>query len=288
MDEPVAIVYFSGTGNTEAVAGFLAEEMSMEFKVDLIRAEDITWGETGFDAEKYEVIGFGYPIHGFNAPTVMYDLVKGLPVSGNKRVFLFSTCAGPLYFNDIASSNFKESLCRKGYNTFYERQFYMPANIATKYNDEVSKQLCNAAKVKAGVMAGELVKGIEKLRHDNVGPKIMGWLYNLEKKYWPLVAKDFVVLDSCTKCGKCIEGCPVENISLSETGITFGDRCRCCYRCVYSCPLKAISGKKYKFAIFRDGYDIKKVIEDDNIKGNYITPKTLGYYGIFKKYLFRD
>jgi len=129
---------------------------------------------------------------------------------------------------------------------------------------------------------------MEKVRHDKMGPKMMGWLYALEKKYWPLVAKDFVVQDSCTKCGKCIEDCPADNISLSEAGITFGDRCRCCYRCVYSCPSKAISGKKYKFAIFKDGYDIKEIIKDNDLRGDYITPKTLGYYGIFKKYLFRD
>jgi len=118
MLEPVAIVYFSGTGNTEAVAEFVAEEMSGAFKVDLIKAEDITRRKIDFDVEKYQMIGFGYPIHGFNAPMVMYDLVKQLPDSGNKRVFLFSTCAGPLYCNDIASFNLKESLCRRDLASF--------------------------------------------------------------------------------------------------------------------------------------------------------------------------
>ncbi|MHC1719856.1 MAG: EFR1 family ferrodoxin [Clostridiaceae bacterium] len=288
MRESIAIVYFSGTGNTEAIAGFIRDEMAETYNLDLIKAEDITREKIDFNVEKYHMLGFGYPVHGFNAPALMYDVVKHLPDFGSKRVFLFSTCAGPLYFNDIASFNLKKSLLQKGFDVFYERQFYMPANIGTRYNDEVSKQLCNAAKVKAKTMAGEVGKGMEKIRHDNLGPKMMGCLYTLEKKYWPLVAKDFVVLDSCTKCGKCIEDCPVENISLSEAGITFGERCRCCYRCVYSCPSKAISGKKYKFAIFRDGYDIKKIIENDKLKGEYITPKTWGYYGIFKKYLFTD
>ena len=80
----------------------------------------------------------------------------------------------------------------------------------------------------------------------------------------------------------------MENIALSNNEIVFGANCMACYRCVYKCTMKAITGKKYRFAIFKDGYDIKRILADEELKGTHITPKTWGYYAIFKKYLFKE
>ncbi|MGI6766216.1 MAG: EFR1 family ferrodoxin [Lentihominibacter sp.] len=287
MPESIAIIYFSGTGNTEVVTGFLAKKLREYFYVDVFRAEDITRGNVEFEPGKYRMIGLGYPVYGFNVPKIMYNLIQKMPGAAGQKAFVYSTCAGPLYFNNIASYGLKKELKAKGFNVFYERQFYMPANIATRYNDEVAKQLCNKASEKAVTMVEEIRNNVKNVRTDRIGPKLMSWLYLIEKKAWKRVSGDFIVLESCTKCRKCIRDCPMENITFSDEKIVFGKNCTACYRCVYMCPVRAITGRKYKFAIFKDGYDIKKILTDDKLKGDYITLKTRGYYGVFKKYLFK-
>lgn len=46
----------------------------------------------------------------------------------------------------------------------------------------------------------------------------------------------------CTGCGACVEGCPVEAISLSNGKAQIdGDKCVDCGVCVGECPTDAIS-----------------------------------------------
>lgn len=47
----------------------------------------------------------------------------------------------------------------------------------------------------------------------------------------------------------------------------------------------AITGRLYKFAILKEGYNIKPILKNDGIDKNYITKATKGYYKIFYKYL---
>lgn len=288
MLKSIAIIYFSGTGNTKAVTGFIAHELSKHFQVDIFKVENLIKEKKGFDFAKYQLIGFGYPIYGFNAPRIIVDFAEQLPDNQTNKVFVFSTCAGPMYLNDIASFRLKRVLNSKGFQVFYERQFYMPANIATRYNDEAAKQLCNAAARKSGIMAEEIRVQKSRVRHDRIGPRLLAWLYLVEKYAWKGIPRDFIVLDTCIKCQKCVKECPTENISFQEDKLRFNNSCLACYRCVYLCPAKSITGRKYKFAIFKDGYDIKRIIDNNELKGDYITPKTWGYYRIFRKYLFEE
>lgn len=284
----VGIIYFSGTGNTELVTEFIAKSLRSKYDVDVFRIEDLLKKKAVFDSSKYEMIGFGHPVYGFGAPPIFERFVKTMKRVKGIKTFVYSTCAGPLYLNDIASYGFIDVLKERGFHVFYERQFYMPANIATRYNDNVSKQLCMAAQVKSRRMAMELFKGTRRLRRDKIGPMILQWLYKGEKYAWKWLPKDFIVQKSCSHCGRCVAQCPMDNIEEINGKITFGEDCIACYRCVYNCPEKAIQGDKFKVAIFKEGYNIRKIFENKLIPGNYVQRTTHNYYGIFRKYLFRD
>ena len=84
---------------------------------------------------------------------------------------------------------------------------------------------------------------------------------------------------------KCINQCPQNNIKIKNNKIKYGINCLACYRCVYNCPQKAITGRFYKFAVLKDGYNIKLILKNNKIDNNYITKDTKGYYKIFYKYL---
>lgn len=281
----ISILYFSGTGNTEIIAHLIMNEFKKHESIEIFKIEDILLKKIQYDIEKFDIIGIGYPIYGFNVPFNILKLVKEFPNTTSKRIFLFSTCAGPLYLNDVASYRLKNKLKRKGYSIIFEKQFYMPSNIAFPYKDEVIKQLYEAAVRKTKVMVSDIRSGIIKVRN-RIFPLFFRWMYIIEKIAWWTVPIDFKVLKSCNLCKICINKCPQNNIKVKNGKIKFGVNCLACYRCVYNCPKKAITGRLYKFAIIKDGYNIKPILANNEIEENYINRETKGYYKIFYKYLY--
>lgn len=49
------------------------------------------------------------------------------------------------------------------------------------------------------------------------------------------------VADTCTGCGRCMDRCPVEAISLSGGRAIISEQCKGCGACVAACPVGAIS-----------------------------------------------
>lgn len=286
MGKCIAILYFSGTGNTAVVAGLLKDGLVRSSQVEMIKIEDILQKKVEFTPAVYDLIGVGYPSYGFNVPGIVYDFVNQLGKDEKKDVFLFMTCAGPCYINDIASTGLKRKLKKLGYNVIYEKVFVMPANVIIQYREEIVKQLYNAAVKKTLAMAGDLSCGKVSVRNAGILPMLLRWTYVwIERPWIKTIALDFTVNESCIRCRKCVDNCPGRNISLRDNKIKFGINCAGCYRCVYNCPQRAISARIFKKAILKKGYDISKVIRDDNIEGNFITKDTKGIFKSLYKYL---
>jgi ferredoxin len=288
MPKTISIVYFSGTGNTEAITRLIGDEFKKKDQVEVIKVEDILKRKVVFDPTRYDLLGLGFPVYGFNAPENMFELVDSLTGIQGREFFIYSTCAGPFYLNDIAAAGLNLKLRKKGAAVVYEKQFYMPANIGIKYPDELIRQLYNAAIVHARSMVDDMARGVRKVREDGFFPVLLrGLVLIWEKLAWPQVAADFWARKTCDLCLKCVRSCPRDNIFVKDDRIRFRLRCLACYRCVYSCPVHAIAGRFFNFAILKDGYDIRKIINDEGIKGNYVTDKTKGYYKVFYNYLFK-
>ena len=283
----ISIIYFSGTGNTEVVASLIEAGLNETNDVDVYKVEDILLGRVEFDIHKYDLVGFGYPIYGFNAPSIIYDFIKRYKNMNNLNTFIFSTCAGPLYLNDIASFGFKNKLRIRGFSVIYERQFYMPANILTKYDDRLVKQLYNKAVLMVEEMVSDLESNHNKVRLDNILSYLVRFFYvPFEWIGWMTIPLDFKVKSNCDLCLKCVENCPQNNIKVKNEKIKFGTNCLACFRCVYECPQKSIKGRLYNKVIFKDDYDIKRIIADDEVKDDFVTKETTSYYKVFIKYFF--
>ena len=90
-------------------------------------------------------------------------------------------------------------------------------------------------------------KIIAELKQDKVSipknSKTYENTYYKNKSNWHLIGNRFSVSDKCVKCKKCINICPVNNITMVNNKIQFGDNCVSCLGCYHRCPEKAI---KYK------------------------------------------
>ena len=283
----IGLFYFSGTGNTQVVAELLAKAFEQHgARVESARMEHVLQGKAQFDPEVYDLIGIGHPIHGFGVPRIVYDFVDTVPQVKDKRTFVFKSAADFIAVNNGASKSVIRRLKRKGYTTFYDRIICMPSNWAMKYDDAFSKQLCYVAVAKAEHMAGEVLAG--QTRTLSINP-FYRWIVRLVSRGEDLGARMFGrmlrVTDACTDCGRCIDNCPTANIRRQDDKIAFGYSCVFCMRCIYSCPQQAIVPRFSKFCVLEDGYDVRAIINNPDLEGNFVTAETRGFYRHFVRYI---
>jgi ferredoxin/flavodoxin len=287
MTQSIGLCYFSGTGNTQVVAELLEAAFERRgAQVTTRRIEHVLQGKALFDPNAYDLIGIGHPIHGLDVPRIVYDLVDALPQVSNKRAFIFKTAADFISVNNGASKSVIRRLQRKGYDVFYDRIICMPSNWAVKYDDTFSKQLCYVAIAKADHMAGEVLAGqIRKLRIS----ALLRWMAKLVSRGEDLGARLFGkwlgVTDACTDCGLCIDNCPTSNIRRENGKIRFDYECVSCMRCIYSCPQQAIVSRGFGFTILKDGYNVRSIIKNPDIEGDFVTEETRGFYRHFWEYI---
>jgi len=56
-------------------------------------------------------------------------------------------------------------------------------------------------------------------------------------------ARNFIVTDSCTRCGICSQVCPAKNITVTDK-VSFAEQCEECLACAHLCPQNSIHLKK--------------------------------------------
>lgn len=284
MKRSTGIYYFSGTGNTRILAELFQKELrKRKYRVDLYRIEDILNKKKKY--QNYDITGIGYPIHAFNAPRIVFDFIKNLPRSDNKKVFLFKCPGDPLLQGGV-TSKIRSRLKSKGYTVFHESLIVMPANVMIKFNDRFVKQLYDAAVRKIKTRVKEICRGKTRLQKNSAMARLItGVFSSLESLGSHFGARDFKVNKSCNMCGKCIKDCPTRNIYRKNNKIRFRLQCVLCLRCLYGCPRMAIRPRIFNSLVFKDGYNISKVINNKKIKGDFINRNTRGYFRHYYDYI---
>lgn len=287
----ICIYYFSGTGNTQIVSElFKVEFAKNKINSDLIKIEDVLKGEKKLEIDRYDLIGIAHPVYGLGLPGIIYEFINILPEGNNKKTFLFKTAGDYLFLNNGASKHAMKKLKNKGYDVFHESLICMPCNWVVEYNEDVCKQLYNTAKIKVKNITNEILMnkkanikaniflrflaGFVNYMEDNIGARMFGRFLKVNK--------------SCIDCGKCIRECPVENIYKKNNKIKFSWKCIFCMKCIYGCPVKALKAGHIKFVVLKNGYDIRKIINNTDIKGEYITKDTKGFFKRFYKYIYSE
>jgi len=101
-------------------------------------------------------------------------------------------------------------------------------------------------------------------RIDPINHRFRRWVHRKFNESWaiPLFNEGLRVSSACTYCGKCVEWCPVQNITMTDDGIRFNGRCIICCRCWTFCPKKAIYIVGYPMELYTgvgEGYKPPKV-----------------------------
>ena len=280
----IAIYYFTGTGNTRIAAKAIKSELEQSgFIVLLIDIRKDAFSLP--DPNTFDMIGFGYPIHAFNAPRYFIKQIKKMPKVNNKPAFIFKTSGEPFGFNRISSWSLTHLLKRKGYQIMMERHLLMPYNIMFRYQDALAKQMYIHTHQMAKVIAYDVK--INRKRHIKFNPLYLPIMYVFRVQWLgaklngPLFhAKKHL----CTSCGVCESVCPTNNIIMKNGIPSFGGDCTMCMGCVVSCPVDAIRPGLISGMRINGHYPFKDLMGNEHISAYFISENTTGYFKLFKKY----
>jgi len=238
------ILYFSGTGNSLAIARHLAERLNEQL-MPLTEA-------VGQDLTCEKRVGLVFPTYDFNIPPAVRELLPRLTLSPRSYVFAVISCGGQVG-NSVWA--LRRMLRKQGVELAYSHKVRVPDNSALAFGRNPNAQLKKFDRVpeRMELIIGDLQAQRHALHYSCFS--FFSWIMGL-----PMMEKGMtrmlcpkVVPAKCIGCGICAKVCPMENISLSpgsaavtpQTGkaalvASVGDRCTVCLGCVHACPQQAI------------------------------------------------
>lgn len=288
MKKKLGIYVFSGTGNTFKCAKIYAKALSEEYEATIIEIKLADIKNSSIpNPNEFDLLGFGYPIYGFNPTWLFVKYLKALPKLDNKiPTFFFKSSGEPLHVNDGSSSKSMRILRRKNYDILSERHIVMPYNMIFRHSDEMAKMMYKYA---LGYIE-EHSQSIKELKHEKLGTNIFNHMVSgIVRIIWPfshLHGPAFKV-DSkkCIKCQKCINNCPCNNIYINKKGvIRFHTNCSLCVRCSFLCPTNAIKiGWLNNWKVNGD-YKVEKLLKDESLNDNALELCSKKMYKVYHKY----
>jgi flavodoxin/Pyruvate/2-oxoacid:ferredoxin oxidoreductase delta subunit len=239
-----AVIYFSGTGNTE----FAARQFKIQFEkhntecslLDISRKRNIT--------DNYNILIFGCPVYAGSFTEYYTDCIINNIINGNSRkCIVFSTSAGS---DGIGIFELSDILSSKGFDVLIKAAIRMPNNYHINSNNKPTDDEKRELREKTA-------KKIEGIVEEFINDQRMEIKISEEKltrgretfKKFKESAPYFAVnnlyadMNACVKCGKCAKNCPTHNININVS-INFKDKCICCQRCILGCPVNAIKFNK--------------------------------------------
>ncbi len=175
----MAFFYFSGTGNTKAIAELFEKEYKEhDCHCDVYSIEEIQKGRVpSVDYGKYDVIGVGSPIYGFNAVPLVETFVAQLPLANaSQQAFIFLTGADFISINKGASYKLRHLFDQKGYQLIFDKIYPMGSNWFVKYEDEMSWQLYLANKCKIKQHVQNMLHGHIQIETKGLFPSLCAFL----------------------------------------------------------------------------------------------------------------
>ena len=226
------ILYFSGTGNSLAIARKIAEALNdQELPLTEAVQQDLT---------NEQRIGLVFPTYDFNMPLAVRTLVPQLRISSNAYVFAVITCGGQVG-NTIWTLH--RLLHKQGIKLAYSHKVSVPDNSALAFGRNPNLQTKKFDRVPARIE--QIVSDLQAEHHTLHYSwfSFLSWIMGLPAMERGMIRTlgPKVNPDKCIGCNTCVRVCPLGNIDLKDKKAIIGDNCTACLACVHVCPQQAVS-----------------------------------------------
>ena len=239
----IGLLVFSGSGNTQIVANKYASCLNEKgFACDILLTEKEILHQT--DLSQYDKLGFFYPLHGFNCPSIIYRYLKVLHKL-EKPIPSFNVMVSgePLNLNHSSSIKLNRILKRKNIINESEFHYVMGYNMIFRHTEEKAYKMYDAmSKIVPLDIDDYFLKNKPHKLKRVFGGRFVSFVIRIQYPFYRYNGHHFKVnLDKCSRCMKCVKSCPTNNISFQDDKFVFSNKCVMCTRCSYNCPKDAFS-----------------------------------------------
>lgn len=229
------ILYFTGTGNSLAVARTVAEKLG-ECEVRSI-AEVVRSGEM-VEADE---IGIITPVYMYRAPRIVLKVLR--QISGTNYLFAIATNGQDMgnVFRQIGSHAKRCGLTLQLGVSLIMPDNYLPffgapesdaqSKIFRRADERLSRAVIDI------INHRQLIDDTTPFFVRNVVPGLFYWSGYLLLSQ---LDRGFSVSAGCSGCSICKRVCPVDNIEMKENGPKWLHQCEQCYACIQWCPSNSI------------------------------------------------
>lgn len=231
-----SIFYFTGTGNSRAVAERIQSNLG---DCTLSNLADYDWKSPILS----ERVGIVFPVYFWGIPNMVRKFIQTANFPKNCTIFAVATYGGsPGNALPITKSLLEE----RGFSLQSGFHVKMPDNyiVFIKVPEpERQKEVILRSRKKLDMMSEWIAKN--NSTRIKVANPFVAIYHNTFRKGFATRDKNFTVDNRCTSCGKCVSVCPAKNITLDYGKPVWHHHCEYCLGCLHSCPQQAINyGKK--------------------------------------------
>ena len=253
VENKLHIYYFSGTGNAKNVCHWIADEYKKVNNKIQISAISKLDNRKVSKPEKGSTIGFIGPTHGFNFPPILFHFILRFPRGRGNKVIIVNTRAGlkmgKLFIpglSGLAQYFSALILLIKGYKVVGMRPVDLPSNWISLHpgvKPKVADSIYNRCEIRVRKFANKLINNkadyralLDIIQDLLITPISVG--YYFFGRF--ILAKSFFASSSCTKCGLCVNQCPINAIKWLNKRPFWKYTCESCMQCINICPERAI------------------------------------------------
>ena len=250
------IFYFSGCGNSRHVVETLAAGLNDTL---VFIPEAAREGRYEYELAEGERLGFVFPIYAWGPPKLVMNFVNKISVkvgpstpstssgtegSGTLSYIYFACTCGDEC--GLAEDIFRKALEQKGWTLNACFSVQMPETYigmpGFKLDTDENAQRKIAAADK--LMNDCILRLQNKERFSKMTKGGAAWfksrLINPGFSKMATNDKKYYTTDACIHCGKCVEACPLKNITLEDGRPKWNGNCTMCMSCYHHCPVNAI------------------------------------------------
>ena len=234
----IALLYFSGTGNTQWLAETLqAGLVSADHSAEMFNLEETFT----FDHHLYDKFIVAHPVYGAHVPRFVIERVDEL-IPGNKKLTVITTFG---YVNALGFFAEKKALGRD-IEAYYNVKMFN--NISTPKLKVPIKDLDSrlaskeALEKKVQAIAAAIGEGRDRIQ--GIGPQLIVGIRirkMLDEDIRTFYRTLSVNAERCIRCDLCVHECPTHSIKNLDGKYVFDGTCTTCTRCYNICPVNAIT-----------------------------------------------
>ncbi len=236
------ILYFTGTGNSAYIANRLGKLLDDE----VVSINDHLQNDVKpvtYASEKPLI--FVTPTYAWRMPLIVEKFIQKSGFSGNRQAYFILNC-GDAVANAEAPIH---DLCdQKHFEFMGFAKVVMPENYIALFRcpePGEAKEIIRAADTRIEELARYISHDLPFPPHP---PRAKFLTSIINPFFYKFIVKDkhFFATDACISCNKCVELCPLNNITLEgkDQKPVWHGNCTHCMACISACPTEAIQYKK--------------------------------------------